>query len=390
MGHTGQLPTSNEEMRDAVLRHQIGLMQVSGRLRNLIFEFLDDTVPAILDQLEGVGGARPVLTAAELERLRRIERAVREIREPAWQEIRDTWRSGLVSLALAESEWVEMTARLVLPVEILLDKPDTAELRALITKQPVQGRLLGAWSRALEVTDRRRIMEQVRAGMVLGESTSTIAGRVRAVHETTKRNAATLTRTAINHVGNRARQAFYLENQDVFTREVYLATLDSRTTAVCRSLDGKEFPIGEGPTPPVHFNCRSVRAPTFDGDELAVRPMKPTTQRILLREYTEANGLARVGNRASLPRGHKGAFDAFARRRTRELIGQVPGRTTYAEFLRRQSVEFQNEVLGVRKALLFRKGGLTLESFVDRAGNEKTLEELLRTEREAFERAGLV
>lgn len=718
MGHTGSEPTSNEEMLDAILRHQIGLMQVSGRIRNEVWALLDDTVPAILDQLEGVGGARPVLTSQQLERLRRIEQSVRGIREPAWQEIRDTWRSGLVSLALAEPEWVEMTASLVLPVEVLLDKPDSADLRALITQQPIQGRLLRSWARGIETTDRRRIMEQVRVGMVLGESTPTIQGRVRAVHETTKRNVAAITRTAVNHVGNRARQAFYVENKDVFTSEVYVATLDARTTAICRSLDGKEFPTGEGPTPPVHVNslaegtrvttargpvpieqvrvgdlalthrgrwrpvyagmskrpdkadilriettsgrtlwatdehpflthargwrravdvqpgdklfqhgqgpagvegkpcvvgeadhgppegheplvprqssfnlpravvdlerdqgdgkgeideegvnlvlvpglcaqdldeeglggryrltsvnrnlgsscgvspsvgvarvthashglgpsheprqfglglpesgvidartpanglarcartlglgsgpdtvsdasfaersvtepqfalersertavapvtvadkcleslavdrwyltevvsvtrvpykkravydlsveedetyvaegvivhnCRSTRVPTFDGDELSVRPMKPTTQRILLREYTEANGLSRVGNRASLPRGHKGAFDLFARRRTRELIGQVPGTTTYAEFLSRQSVEFQDEVLGKTKGVLFRKGGLTLDKFVDRAGNEKTIEELMRTEREAFARAGLV
>jgi len=35
----------------------------------------------------------------------------------------------------------------------------------------------------------------------------------------------------------------------------YLATLDSRTSAICRSLDGKEFKYGDGPLPPVHFNC---------------------------------------------------------------------------------------------------------------------------------------
>lgn len=384
------MPTANEELRAAILRHQIGLMQVSGRIRNQVWELLDETLPAVLDQLEGIGGGPQVLTDAQIRRLARIAAAVQATRAEAWTEIRSTWRSGLISLALSEPEWVEMVAEAVLPVRVQLDLPDGAELRELITRQPIQGRLLQSWAQGLELRDRQRIMEQVRVGVTLGESTPVITQRVRAVHETTKRAAAAITRTAVNHVGNRARQTFYDQNRDIFELEVYLATLDARTTPVCRALDGKTYPIGEGPTPPVHWQCRSVRAPTFEGDTLSVRPMKPTTERMLLREYTEAEGLPRAGNRSSLPRGHKGRFDAFSRRRIRELVGQVPGTTTYEEFLRAQPVEFQNEVLGRTKAVLFRRGGLKLDRFVDRAGKEKTIDELRAAERAAFERAGLL
>ena len=36
-----------------------------------------------------------------------------------------------------------------------------------------------------------------------------------------------------------------------------VATLDSRTSSVCRSLDGRVFPVDSGPRPPFHINCRT-------------------------------------------------------------------------------------------------------------------------------------
>jgi hypothetical protein len=58
-----------------------------------------------------------------------------------------------------------------------------------------------------------------------------------------------------------------------------------------------------------------------------------------------------------------------------EAIGHVPARTTYAEWLRTQSKEFQNDVLGPARADLFR-GGMPLTKFVDRAGGGLTLKQI--------------
>jgi len=39
----------------------------------------------------------------------------------------------------------------------------------------------------------------------------------------------------------------------------YLAVMDNRTTDICRSLDGKTWPVGspDVKVPPLHWNCRS-------------------------------------------------------------------------------------------------------------------------------------
>lgn len=125
-------------------------------------------------------------------------------------------------------------------------------------------------------------------------------------------------------------------------------------SALCRARDGKIYPVDSGPRPPAHVACRSSTAPvTKSWKELGLN----------LNE-------APPGTRAS-------------------MNGQVPDDLVYSSWLRKQPVEFQEEVLGKTKATLFRKGEIDLDRFVDRAGNELTLAELRRKEAEAWERAGL-
>ncbi len=124
--------------------------------------------------------------------------------------------------------------------------------------------------------------------------------------------------------------------------------------------------MGEGLTPPVHMNCRSVRVPIINGAVLGTRPAVPVTR----AELERLSGPER-------------------RHRVQQLVGRVPVTTTYQEFLARQNVAFQEEVLGVTKARLFRRGGLSLDRFVDIRGKELTLQELRRGEPDAFQRAGV-
>jgi hypothetical protein len=58
------------------------------------------------------------------------------------------------------------------------------------------------------------------------------------------------------------------------------------------------------------------------------------------------------------------------------MDGQVPSKITYQEWLKKQSVERQNEVLGVTKAKLFREGGLPIDKFVSPKGHVYTLDQL--------------
>ena len=77
-----------------------------------------------------------------------------------------------------------------------------------------------------------------------------------------------IVRTSVNQVQNAASQAVYKANKDITAKYQYVATLDSRTSLICASLDGKIFEYNKGPLPPQHFNCRSTTVPVLDDAEL--------------------------------------------------------------------------------------------------------------------------
>jgi SPP1 gp7 family putative phage head morphogenesis protein len=138
--------------------------------------------------------------------------------------------------------------------------------------------------RGIAVDQAERFSQVVRQGLLTGETTPSIANRLIGSLQfgeeakTVRQLAAaggqatavadnqiiTLVRTSINQVANTASQQVYEANQDITKKYRYVATLDTRTSSICRALDGREFEYGKGPTPPQHFNCRSTTVPVID------------------------------------------------------------------------------------------------------------------------------
>ena len=146
--------------------------------------------------------------------------------------------------------------------------------------------------RGIASTQADLISREIRVGITEGESLAKISKRLRGRLQfgknqemTAKAQALaggngmklannqvrTIVRTSVNQVQTMASQEVYAANQDVTQRYEYVATLDSKTTALCGSLDGKTFRYGEGPMPPQHFNCRSTTVPVIDDEDLRKR-----------------------------------------------------------------------------------------------------------------------
>ncbi len=73
-------------------------------------------------------------------------------------------------------------------------------------------------------------------------------------------------RTKHTEVFNKGRLDFF-EESGVVAAYQYSAILDSVTSEICAGLDGKIFPAGEQPIPPMHFNCRSLLIPITKYEE---------------------------------------------------------------------------------------------------------------------------
>ena len=165
---------------------------------------------------------------------------------------------------------------------------------------------------------------------------------------------STIVRTSVNQVTNQASQAVYAANKKVAPKYEYVATLDSRTSAICQRLDGQTFDYNNGPTPPQHFNCRSTTVPVVDFDGLQKKypslEKPPTTQLV------------------SRP----------------SVTGRVPQGTTYGNWLINQDRNLQIKTLGSEgKVRIFKKlaketgsGQAALRKMIRNDGSEVSLKRL--------------
>lgn len=143
----------------------------------------------------------------------------------------------------------------------------------------------------------------------------------------------------------------------------WVSILDSVTSQICRSLDGQVFAFNKGPLPPAHPNCRSSIVAEILGRWLR-RDSKGRFTRRDERSATGANG-----------------------------VEKVDGKVTFYEWLKTQPEAFQNDALGVTRATLFRKGGLSAAAFarlnLDRNFQPMTLDEMRAAKPNVFRRAGV-
>ena len=337
-------------------------------------------------------------TPRNLQRVAVLQRIIRNERAKTWDQINKIWFDETKAIAKSEPITMQKTMKTVVPTKVEVALPAVSQLATLVTHHPFQGRVLKQWADGIRKKDIQRIHDQITIGITQGESNVAIARRVvgtvglrgaNGVTQITRNDALAITRTAVLSFANRSRQLFFEANKDAFKKERYVATLDNRTTAICRSLDGTVYNVGDGPYPPLHFQCRSIRVAILDKGFVSFRPAKPTTERELVGKFAARNNLGIITKRSGLPYGYKGRYDSFAKTEIRKLTGTVPAKTTYGSWLAKQSKVFQEDVLGVTKARLFRDGHLSLDKYVDRAGNELTLSQLAHKEAQAFKAAGL-
>ncbi len=391
--------TANEEFLDALVRHQTYLLRFSSGVRNRMQSVLDATEQDIADKIAArLAGRSGLAIPVEWRRLQALVAQIEALRAGAWDEANKLLQNELVALALQEPVAVDNMVKVSLPVEVATVLPTNRFLKSIALARPFEGKILSEWAKGMAKDDVRRIGNAIQLGMTAGEDMRTISRRVvgtgalrgaDGITELTRRQVDAVVRTAVMHVSNHSRDAYFAENADIIEAEYFVATLDSRTTPVCRANDGKVFPLGKGPRPPLHWRCRSLRVAHLSGTLLGDRPAKPFVQRELVEEYARRNRLGNIRSRDDLPRGTKGDFDSWSRARIREMIGPVPASTTYSQWLARQSRTFQDDTLGVTRAKLFRDGKLPLDRFVNRNGDQLTLAQLAQREAEAFKAAGL-
>jgi len=340
------------------------------------------------ESLDGWAGTSTLAAAQELQGVAELQSqfVANELRRALPIDLREQVRSIQISPQFAQA--VAVTDPTALSVVALSDDLQAAVAGARQTFQLTatqgtmitlpNGKVLAKSFRGLAESQADLFAKTVRNGLLTGESTDKLARRLKGrlkfgdlgplsvrqlaqaggeLTTVANRQVMALVRTSINQVANASSQQVYEANQDVTKRYRYVATLDSRTSPICRALDGKEFDYGKGPTPPQHFNCRSTTVPVIDYKGLGIEPPPPSD----LRRPNTAFGPSRSR------RGDT-----------------VPSNQTYGEWLEKQPKAVKADVLGASKVSFFesrvKKVGPTqaIRDFVSQDGSELTLDQLKR------------
>lgn len=158
------------------------------------------------------------------------------------------------------------------------------------------------------------LVEILTRGLLSGISGKKMATELNKRMQSGRYEADRLIRTEVNYVAGQARLKAYGDTGA--KKYIYIATLDLRTSAVCRKLDKtihlvKDAEVGVN-FPPMHPNCRSVDSAYIDGrdySKLQRRARNPITGETELvpanmtyrewyKKYVENDARARANERA--------------------------------------------------------------------------------------------
>lgn len=336
-----------EAIHTIAVRHRIGLTRYSNAVVRKTIALLNRIEVQVVERL-----ARTSNESIAGQRLEQLLTEIRGIQKAGWGLISDRVNLDLRELAGNEAAFAQGLASLAPAPQIatvgavFTGAPALPQVMAAVNARPFQGKLLRDWLADTEASVAAKVRDTIRQGFVEGQTTDQIVRGLRGtraaqykdgVLEAPRRSVEAMVRTAITHTANVAHEETWKANADVVKGVHWVSTLDSRTTLICASRDGNIYPIGEGPRPPAHINCRSTTTPVI----AAIEGVTPFV------------------------------------------------RPTYAEWLKKQPAAVQDDILGPTRAKLYRSGGFTVDKFVDRAGQTITLDQLRARDASAFKTAGL-
>jgi SPP1 gp7 family putative phage head morphogenesis protein len=252
-------------------------------------------------------------------------------------------------MAVAEGAASTKILRDFMPIEIELQKPSAATLRAVVTKRPLQTKLLKDHVKDLDAAARRAIAGQIRLGIASGEGVAKIKARIvrkvagneaGPISRQIRRQADAIARTAANHVLSAAKMEIARSNPRWISGWEWVATLDPRVCPACASRDGRKYEMDSGTAPPpsIHVRCRCKPVPLPNTDAF-----KKAGWRMTAEDEIE---------RASAPGTRKVALNR-----------------TFDDFLRVQTKEYQEQWMGKERAAIYRSGVP-----LDRLVNTQTLD----------------
>lgn len=363
----------NELLRDAAISHAVDLAHYSNGVVRRIIGLLNRADADLFAQLTEALDRLPA-ESFTVDRLERLLKSVRELNAEAYRQVERELTKELRDFAAYEAGYqlklFEATIPAQVQVAVGVAAVNPTQVYSAAMARPFQIAVPSTTAGGKSVTLRqyieglsadrmRQIRNTIQHGYVSGDTTDQIIRRIRGTAkakyadgllDASRRHVAGMTQTALSHMANFTQQRALEANTGLLKGWEFLATLDGRTTITCASLSGKVFPIGKGPIPPRHINCRSFAVPvTKSWRELGI-------------DIDEA------------PKSTRASMD-----------GQVAADLSFSDWLRSKPADFQDRILGRTRGRMFRANEIEIDRFTNNRGQVYTLDELRQRRPELFE-----
>lgn len=381
------MPNASDEIHNGILTHTVNLLRVAAGQRLKVLSMLEALENKLVADLNTVVGKTP----NAVSRLQALLKQTQATIATAYKAIADNQGAALSKIAQLEAVKTVNVLNTALKVPLVSVGHTPAQLAAIAGKTFVQGKHPNEWWKAQDKALQDKFTTAMREGMLKGEPIDKLVQRVRGTKAAaytdgimlaSKAQAEALVRTSVITVANEARIAEIMGQGGVVKGIQWVATLDSRTTVICRALDGKQWTVPElkpvdhdklFPGPTAHWQCRSTQIPvTRSWAELAGPNSKLKNTAGIEGNYAEL--LAKKMEAA----GIKGpAIDQAMAAAKVKLDGNgTSGTVTFESWLKTKSDAEVDQILGPGKGKLWREGKVTISQMTDQSNRPLSLAEL--------------
>lgn len=387
---------ANQRIQSELIGHQIKLTQKIEKLKRQLVGKINKTNEPLADYLKVNIRKLPNNTLSRKFQgsLNTMGRRVHQIRKTGNLNPNKITGIGLSAaeayftdemriLAENEANYVKKLIHSEVAIPFTTTIPQAERMRSLVAFAPFQGETIQQWFKTLGNSDTSRIMRTVRSGIIEDKGT---AGITKDIFKTdiprTMRSAEMLARTCTNGIANESKMDFYEQNKDIIKGVIFVATLDGRTSIDCAALDGQVWEdLSKAEQPPIHPNCRSLLSPYMSaeglvGDRISVgdRNFRADAKKEYIEKWVVGHGETLKEARVRWNNLDTGTINGYMNKSrndymkelNKNVIGKVPVKVNYSEWLKKQDKHLVESVLGKRKAEEFLSGKSTLKSFSNR------------------------
>ena len=255
--------TANEKIRDRMLKRSIRVPHTSlaGRASKRLDSLFDRLAVQTTNGLKRVKGrGRGVLGRRGVLHLNQRNR--RLIHTEVGRIFDQVIRPGLQNIGTVEVTW--LNGMLSRTLGVPLSAFDAKALAKAINTGKMSGATLAGWQRSLERSISNQVERSVKQGHRDQKTGAQISKGLKTGAKSPKKRAKAnirgITKAAITHARNQATKQI-TKRVGIIEREQWVSVLDEKPSLYCIRHDGRTYPVGEGPYPPAHPHCRSIRIP---------------------------------------------------------------------------------------------------------------------------------